>query len=242
MIRNSLEKHLYNFHIIATPIGNFDDIGRRACKILSESDFVVCEGESEYKKLFGRLNIAPKKFILCNEHDEKEAYDLTLDLLKKGEKGVLISDCGTPLIEDPGYDLVQSLIQNGVKVTSIPGANSIINGIVLSPFKIKDFYFAGFLPRKNDEREKRLAEILKRNETIILMESPYRLKTIISDLKKNSPQRKIYIPFNMTMEDEDLFYGYPEKVEELLEKRNIEKGEFLVFIEGNKIIRNKKNK
>jgi 16S rRNA (cytidine1402-2'-O)-methyltransferase len=168
---------------------------------------------------------------LCNEHNEKEAIELTLDLLKKGEIGALISDCGTPLIEDPGFELIKSLKACKQKITSVPGANSIVNGIVLAPFKIKDFYFAGFLPKKNEERETKLKKLLERNETVIFMESPYRLRNIIELLKKNLKKRKIYIPFNMTMESEDFFYGSPDEIMSILESKNITKGEFLIFIE-----------
>jgi len=223
---------LYNFFVIATPIGNYKDITIRAIEILKELDFIVCEEEREYKRLFGYLNIPPKKFILCNEHNEDEAISLTIELLKKGEKGGLISDCGTPLFEDPGYKLISSIRANNFKITGLPGPNSLILALSLSPFKIKDFYFVGFLPRKLEERESKLLNILKRKEAIILMEAPYRLPNILESLKKYLKERRVFIPYNLTMEDEKLFYGSISQVEKQIIESNVKKGEFLIIIEG----------
>jgi 16S rRNA (cytidine1402-2'-O)-methyltransferase len=220
-----------NFYIVATPIGDYKDISLRALEILKNVDFIVCEEEREYKKLFGMIGIQPKNFILCNEHTETESIELTLELLKKGEKGALISDCGTPLFEDPGFNLIQFIRKNKYKITSIPGANSMVTAMTLSPFKIKDFYFAGFLPKKQDEREKKILNILKREEVIIFMEAPYRLKNVIDSLKKCVKNRKICVTYNLTLEDENVFSGMPSEVEQKMQKNNIEKGEYLIIIE-----------
>ena len=176
---------MFDFFIIATPIGNFEDITLRAVKILKKVDFIVCEEEREYRKLFSNLKIKEKKYVLCNEHNESDAIDLVIPLLKNGEKGALISDCGTPIFEDPGFKLIETIRKNKFKVTSIPGANSLILSLSLSPFEIKNFYYNGFLPKKTDEREKEIIKILNRNEAIVLIESPYRLKNILELLKKN---------------------------------------------------------
>lgn len=221
-----------NFFIVGLPIGNYRDITLRAIDILKEVDFIVCENEKEYKKVFTYLNIDIKKFVLCNEDSEKESIELVIDLLKKGEKGALISDCGVPVFEDPGFLLIDSIRKNGYRVTSVPGANSIITAISLSPFKIRKFYFASFLSQKKELREKELRDLIKRKECIILMESPYRLNNIIELFKKIIPKRNIYIPFNLTMDDEKFFYGKPEYVEKEIIKNNIKKGEFLIVIEN----------
>jgi len=225
---------LINLYIVATPIGNFKDIGIRAKEILESVSFIVCENENEYKRLFGYLSIKPKKFVLYTQKNELEAISLTIDLLKQGEVGALISDCGTPLFEDPGFGLINAVRNNNFRVTSIPGANSLVTALSLSPFRVKDFYFAGFLPIKNEQREKELLSIIKRKETIIFMEAPYRLKNILELINKYIKNRKIYIPYNLTMEDEFLFYGTPAEVICLIENKNITKGEFLIIIEDMK--------
>ncbi|MCK4798413.1 MAG: 16S rRNA (cytidine(1402)-2'-O)-methyltransferase [Spirochaetes bacterium] len=222
---------MINFYIIATPIGNYEDITLRAINILKKVDFIVCEQEREYKKLFGIVGIKEKKFILCNEHNEEESIDMVIPLLKKGEKGALISDCGTPLFEDPGFKLVESIRKNGYKITSLPGANSLITTLSLSPFKINKFYYAGFLPQKKEERKIELLRLLKRKEAIILIEAPYRLKNILSLLKELIYSRRIFISYNLTMADEELFWGSPIEVEQMILSKKINKGEFLVIIE-----------
>jgi len=220
-----------DFYIIATPIGNYKDISLRSLETLKTVDFIVCEEEREYKKLSGILGCGLKKFVVCNEHNESEAVEISLELLKKGEVGALVSDCGTPLFEDPGFQLLNALRNNNYRLTSLPGANSMLTALPLCPFRIKDFYFAGFLPKKKEDREKHLINLLKRAEPIILMEAPYRLKNILELLKLHLKNRKIFIPFNLTMEDEQLFYGSVIEVENKLNKMNIEKGEYLIFIE-----------
>ncbi len=220
-----------NFYIVGLPIGNYKDITLRAIEVLKEVDFIVCESEKEYKKFFSFLDIPLKKFIVCNENLEKEAIELTLNLFEKGEKGALISDCGTPILEDPGFLLIRAICDKGYRVSSLPGPNSIITAITLSPFKINEFYFAGFLPQKNELREKKLKELIKRKETVILMESPYRLYNILQLLKKVIPERNIYLPFNLTMADEQIFYGKAIDIEKKMIKQNIKRGEFLIVIE-----------
>ena len=223
-----------NFYIVATPIGNYNDITIRAIEILKNVDFIVCEEEREYRKLFSYLKIDIKKYIICNEHSghrEKEATELVIDLLRKGEIGALISDCGTPLFEDPGFALINAIRENGFLIVSIPGANSLITALSLSPFPIKDFYFAGFIPKKDNEREKFILDNLKRKEMIIFMETPYRLINLLDLLKKTLKNRKIYLPLDLTTKKEKLFYGNINEVYEKIKKSNTTKAEFLIIIE-----------
>ncbi|MBN2546871.1 MAG: 16S rRNA (cytidine(1402)-2'-O)-methyltransferase [Spirochaetes bacterium] len=225
---------MYNFYLVSTPIGNIGDITARARDILNSIDFIVCESEKEYKKLFYLLGIKEKKFILCNEHNENEAIELVLPLLKIGEKGALISDCGTPVFEDPGYKFINSIRGHGYKVTSLPGASSLTTAISLSPFKIESFFYAGLLPKNNSEREISLRELLKRKEVIIFIEAPYRLKNILETIKKLNSQRDICIAYNLTMEDETIIWGNIKEIEKKIKLLNIKKGEYIIII--NKIL------
>lgn len=221
-----------DLYIVATPIGNYDDITIRAKETLEKVDFIVCEHEREYRALFSRLGIALKEFVICTKKNELEAIELVYELFSEKKRGALISDCGTPLFEDPGYKLIQAVRAKGYKVTALPGPSSLITALSLSPFKVTDFYFGSFLPVGKGERESRLRDLLKRGETIVLFETPYRLKNIIELLKRYCGERRIYIPFNLTMESEQLFWGRPGEVLKRLEKANVEKGEFIIFIEG----------
>ena len=222
---------MIDFYIIATPIGNYDDISIRALKILKEADFVVCESEKEYKKLFSILSLEEKKYFLCNEHDESEAIELALPLLERGEKGVLISDCGTPLFEDPGHKFLSEITKKGFKVSSVPGANALMTALSLSPFKITHFYYAGRISPRNYERKSELTNLLKRDETIIIIETPYRLENIVSLFKEINAKRRLFIAYNLTMDNEELIWGYPDEIEKILKSKNISKGEFIVVVE-----------
>lgn len=225
---------MYNFFIVATPIGNLGDITKRAYETLNNVDFIVCESEKEYKKLFGLLGIKEKKFILCNEHCEDDAIELVLPLLKKGEIGALISDCGTPLFEDPGFKLVNIIRESGYKITSIPGANSLITAISLSPFKIDSFYYAGLLPANKKEREETLKKLLERKEVIIIIDAPYRLFQLINTFLKINLKREICILYNLTLPDETIIWGNILEVEKKIKILNIKKGEYIIII--NKIL------
>ena len=130
-----------------------------------------------FKKLFNILQIPEKKYIVSDKKREQEAIPLILDLLRKGECGGLISDCGTPLFEDPGYRVLDAIRQVNqkkpiAKIVSLPGANSIITAMTLAPFEIKQFFFAGFICRDNKQRDNEILALLCRRETVIFMESP----------------------------------------------------------------------
>jgi len=227
-----MEGGVSDFYIVATPIGNYKDITFRAHETLQKVDFVVCESEKEYDKLFGALGILKKKFVVCSRDNEREATEISYELLKKGESGALISDCGTPLFEDPGFELINFLRKKNIKITALPGANSIINALTLVPFRVKEFYFAGFISQKKENREKEIDILLKRREAIVLMESPYRLKNILELLKKKLKSRALFISYNLTLPDETLFYGDVVKVEKEIAMKNINKGEYLIIIEA----------
>ena len=222
---------MINFYVVATPIGNYEDISQRALRVLQEADFVVCESENEYKKLFGILKLEEKKYFLCNEHDENEAIELAIPLLEKGEKGVLISDCGTPLFEDPGHKLLSEIIKKGFSVSSVPGANALMTALSLSPFKITHFYYAGRISPRNYERKNELINLLKRDEAVIIIETPYRMENIISLFREINAKRRVFIAYNLTMEDEELIWGYPDEVEKAIKSKNITKGEFILIID-----------
>ncbi len=221
-----------DFYIVGIHIGNIDDITFRAVKILNSVDFIVCENETEYRKFFGQLSIPVKKFIVCGQNSENEAAEITIQLLKNGEKGALISDCGVPLFEDPGFDIIDRVRNNGFSYTSIPGANSLATALSLSPFKVKNFYFKGFIARKHDDRIKDIKDIAKMTNPIVLMESPYRLINILELAKEHLGNRKIFLPYNLTMPDEMLMYDTPSSLIKKLKSHKIEKGEFLIIIEG----------
>jgi 16S rRNA (cytidine1402-2'-O)-methyltransferase len=222
---------LINFYIAATPIGNYQDITLRALQILKDADFIVCESEKEYKKLFSILGLKEKKYIVCNEHGEADAIDLVLPLLKNKETGALISDCGTPLFEDPGFKLVDAIRKSGYRITSLPGPNSIITALSLAPFKIKDFYYSSLLPKNKELRIRELIKINKRKEAVIIIEAPYRLLELLDSIKEVMGRRKVFLAYDLTLENEAFFYEFAETIIKELNQKEIKKGEFIIILE-----------
>lgn len=218
-------------YIVSTPIGNYDDITLRAINILHEVDFIICEEYKEAKRLLHHLKIE-KELHSLNEHNEKEfSFDL-LKLIQEKKSAALISDCGTPLFSDPGITLVNLCIESGIEIIPIPGASSLMAALVGSGFNINKFYFAGWLSPKSDLRKKELLRLKGIKELIIIMETPYRLKSILNDITKVfSEKTKGVIAFNLTLPTEQFYRGSIKDLLKLVEEKNL-KGEFVLMIDN----------
>ncbi len=219
--------------IVSTPIGNYFDITIRAVDTLKNTEIIVCEEIKEYNKLAKFLNIN-KEPILLNEHNELSATDEIVKLLLEGNNVSLISDSGTPAFSDPGRYLINKCIDYIIKVEFIAGANSVLAALVMCGFDISRFYFLGFLSPKTNIRRKELMELSKLDRAIILMDTPYRLLTLLSDLKTTIPTRRIFIGLNLTQNNEKGYRGTAEEiikqlVNEFGEKKI--KGEFILIID-----------
>jgi len=218
-------------YIVSTPIGNYDDITLRAINILQEVDFIICEEYKEAKRLLHHLKIE-KELHSLNEHNEKEfSFDL-LKLIQEKKSAALISDCGTPLFSDPGITLVNLCIESGIEIIPIPGASSLMAALVGSGFNVNKFYFAGWLSPKSDLRKKELLRLKGIKELIIIMETPYRLKSILNDITKVfSEKTKGVIAFNLTLPTEQFYRGSIKDLLKLVEEKNL-KGEFVLMIDN----------
>ena len=168
--------------IVATPIGNYADISLRALETLKSADAVACEEFREGSTLLKKLGIGDKKLIILNEHNEKEGTEEIFQALINGQTIALVSDCGTPAFADPGTLLVKRCMEYGIPVSSIPGASSLMTAISLSPLPLKEFYFAGFLPRAESDRRVKLAFLKTQKIPIILMDTPYRLGKLMNEI------------------------------------------------------------
>lgn len=220
------------FYIVPTPLGNPEDITLRAVRVLKEVDFVVCEHHKEYIRLVTSLQIPVKEWIECQRKDSESCLERLDEFLDAGKKGALVSDCGSPVFEDPGFPVLRYVAGKGIKLVSLPGANSLITSLPLSPFEIRSFYFAGFISQKKGIREQELRSLLKRKEWVILLETPYRLKNILELMQSIAPKRNIVLPFNLTLADEAVYSGTAADILNALSRDNKEKGEFLLLIEG----------
>ena len=217
--------------IVSTPIGNYEDITLRALNVLRKVDFIICEEFKEGRRLLSRYKIE-KKLIELNEHNEEEASDEILQMMLDGKSAALISDCGTPLFSDPGHLLVDLAIQNKIDVIPVPGASSLLTALVGSGLDFEKFYYYGWLSPKKDIRRKQLLDLKRRKETILLMDTPYRLKTLMEDVVKilgsNIP---CVLAFELTTEKEKFYRGNSGNILSHVEKENL-KGEFVLIVQS----------
>lgn len=221
-----MKKTLY---IVSTPIGNYEDITLRALKVLKEADFIICEEFKEARRLLSKYKIE-KKLVELNEHNENEASDEILMMLLEGKSAALISDCGTPLFSDPGHLLVDLAIQNKINVIPVPGASSLLTALVGSGMDFEKFYYYGWLSPKKDIRRKQLLDLKRIKQTIVLMDTPYRLKSLMEDIVKIlGPNIPCVLAFELTKERENFYRGNAGNILAHVEKEKL-KGEFVVII------------
>ncbi|MCZ7609290.1 MAG: 16S rRNA (cytidine(1402)-2'-O)-methyltransferase [Ignavibacterium sp.] len=218
-------------YIVSTPIGNYEDITLRALRILKECDFIICEEFKEARRLLSHYKIQKELFSI-NEHNEnKNVNDLILKLLE-GKTAALISDCGTPLFSDPGHLLVDLSLQNRIDVIPIPGASSLLTALVGSGLDFEKFYYYGWLSPKKDIRRKQLLDLRKRRETIVLLDTPYRLKSLMEDIVKllgsNIP---CVLAFELTKENEKFYRGNTGNIFNVVDREKL-KGEFVLIIKN----------
>ena len=214
--------------VVSTPIGNCRDITLRALDVLAEVDAVIIEEYRQGSTLLKKLGVVEKELILLNEHNEKEDSLIIVEELKQGKRYALISDCGTPVFADPGTELVRLSMENGISVIPVPGPSSLMAAISLSPLPLEEFYFVGFLPRKKEVRYKKLSTLKKLRIPIILMDAPYRLTRLLSEvIEVFGKACLITLAFDLTLATEKVLHG---SIEHILKKMIDKKGEFILIV------------
>ncbi|MCL5027516.1 MAG: 16S rRNA (cytidine(1402)-2'-O)-methyltransferase [Bacteroidetes bacterium] len=221
-------------YLVATPIGNYEDITLRALNVLKSVDFIICEEFKDARRLLSQYQITKELFSL-NEHNEKEVADEILFKIVEGNSAALISDCGTPLFSDPGHLLVELCISQNIDIVPIPGANSILPALTGSGLDFEKFYYYGWLSPKKDIRKQQLYKLKNVNEVVVLMDTPYRIKSLLEDIVKILGRNiRTVLAFQLTMKDEKFYRGTAEEILRIVEEKNL-KGEFVL------ILNNKKN-
>ncbi len=219
------------FYIIATPIGNPGDLSPRAIEVLLNSDLIIGEDFKPATSLLKRIG-AKAELSFLNEHTKPEEYNELISQIEKHSRISIISDAGTPILADPGWKLVEDIWdQELAEIKSVPGANSLICGLIQSGFDPIPFLFPGFLPREKDERKKQISKIMKLSYTLVLLETPYRYKDLIKDLVPHLGQRRIFLGTNLTTTEEKSFRGYGKELIQELER--FPKAPPVIVIEGN---------
>ncbi|GAB1441618.1 16S rRNA (cytidine(1402)-2'-O)-methyltransferase [Ignavibacteriales bacterium] len=219
--------------IVATPIGNYEDITFRAVKVLQGVDFIVCEDLKEARRLLSKLEIK-KELVTLNEHDEAANTPEIIDRLLTGENVALISDCGTPMFADPGHILLDAALSNQIQIVTVPGVSSLTAAISVSALRAEKFYYYGWLPVKTDNRKKELYRLSRMNELIIFLETPYRLKNIMKDIVDNFGRgTEAVLAYNLTLPSEQIFRGSAGSIYDKVIKHSL-KGEFVLLVDNRK--------
>lgn len=217
-------------YLVATPIGNPEDITMRAVRVLREADIVVYEERREGERLLHRYGIQDKQVENLNEHNESAASSIILEKLGEGKNVALISDGGTPVFADPGQVLVQRAIGAGIRIVPVPGASSILPALVVSGFPIESFVYYGFLSPKRNRRITELQQLKRDTRTIVLLETPYRLVQLMRDVSEVfGSVRKICVAFDLTLPTEEIFRGTAPDLYARFQKEG-KKGEFVVVL------------
>lgn len=216
-------------YIVATPIGNLEDITLRAIRILKEVDLIAAEDTRHTLKLLNHLKIS-KPLISYHRHNEELKSDVLIQKLKEGKNIALVSDAGTPGICDPGEEIIKKCIDFNIKIIPIPGASAMISSLICSGMDTKEFTFLGFLPLNKKLRKNKLEEIQKSNKTIIIYEAPHKIENTLKDLKLIlDDNRKITLAREITKIHEEFIRG---SVDELIQKVESLKGEMVLIIDG----------
>ena len=220
-------------YLVATPIGNLEDITLRAIRILKEVDLIAAEDTRQTLKLLNHLEIS-KKLISYHRHNEDTKTDFLIEKLLYGQNIAIVTDAGTPAISDPGEEIVKEAIKNDITVVPIPGACALINALIASGLDTKEFSFYAFLPLNKKLRKNKFEEIKKDGKTSIIYEAPHKLKNTLNDILNNLGDRNIVLARELTKIHEEFIRG---KVSEIINKYNEAdpKGEFIILIEGIKI-------
>jgi 16S rRNA (cytidine1402-2'-O)-methyltransferase len=216
--------------LVATPIGNLEDITRRALRILGEVAVVAAEDTRRTRRLLGHYGIETRVISLF-EHNERARVPEMLDRLRGGEDVAVVTDAGSPGISDPGYPLVRAAVDAGVRVESVPGASSVVAALQVSGLPTDAFTFVGFLPPKGAARRRRLESFAERRETIVAFESPHRIDSALADLVAVWGERPIALAREMTKVHEQVLRGTAAEVRAML-RSDQRRGEIVLVLGG----------
>lgn len=221
-------------YLVATPIGNLEDITMRAVKVLNEVNLIAAEDTRHTLKLLNYLNIK-KPLVSYYKQTEKNKSEILMDKLLNGENIALVSDAGTPGISDPGMKIVKKCIENNITIIPIPGACALINALICSGLNTEEFTFIGFLPVNQTEKRKKLEKLVNENRTLIFYEAPHKLINTLQKILEVFGNRKVVLARELTKIHEEYIR---EDLATIIEKQIEPKGEYVILVEGNSVMQN----
>lgn len=216
-------------YLVATPIGNLQDITFRAVEVLKSADVIACEDTRHTRKLLNAFEITTK-LVSYHEHNEGERADELSKLLSEGKSVAVVSDAGTPGINDPGYRIVQKAIEIGADVVPIPGAVAFVNAVIASGLPTDSIYFGGFLPSKTGERKKRLREVADVPATLVFYETPHRFVDALRDAIGELGDRQAAAARELTKLHEEIVRGPLSELHQHFSDES-PRGEFVLVID-----------
>jgi 16S rRNA (cytidine1402-2'-O)-methyltransferase len=217
-------------YLVATPIGNLEDITLRALRTLRECDVVAAEDTRRTGQLLKHFEIS-KPLLSYFQFNEARRSEEIIGRLGRGEKIALVTDAGTPGISDPGERVVKAALAAGFRVEAVPGACALVAALTASGLPTDEFHFIGFLPHKSGQRRKQLEALRTFAGTLVLYESPYRIEKLLSELLEVFPGRQVVLGRELTKKFEEFLRGTPVELIEITKKRSL-KGEFVVLVAG----------
>ena len=214
-------------YVVATPIGNLEDISLRALRVLREVKLIAAEDTRKTRRLLNAYNIETP-LTSYHEHSKRAKLDYLLGYLEK-EDLALVSEAGMPGLSDPGYDLIVAAVERGISVVSVPGPSAVITALVVSGLPTDQFVFVGFLPRRKGQRQRLLRSISDEARTIVAFEAPHRVREALTDIEEILGDRRVSVCRELTKVHEEVFRGRMSQAREHFAEP---RGEFSLVIEG----------
>ncbi len=232
MSTDNIQTIIPGLWLIATPIGNLQDMTSRSIAVLGAAQVVCCEDTRHSGKLLKHIGAQPQRLIVANEHTEHDATSQVLEALANGHIVALITDAGTPGISDPGERIARAAIAAGFFVSATPGPAAFVMAAIISGFSTTRIAFDGFLPRAGAERRQRLTEITRERRTLVLYEAPHRLSKTIADLiALGDPERRVVLARELTKLHEETWRGTLRQAMQHISD-NEPRGEYVIVLEG----------
>jgi len=215
-------------YLVATPIGNLEDISQRQRRVLEDCDLVACEDTRRTGQLLSRLSIK-KTLLSYHEHNESARAEQLAEKAMAGKRIAVVSDAGTPGISDPAYRVVRAAVERGVTVFPVPGPSAVVAALVASGLPTDRFVYEGFLPQKGEKRWRRVDKLLEEERTVVLYESPHRVVRLIEEIANRAPSRHLVLAREITKLHEEFLRGTASELAEKTKGKSV-KGECVLLV------------
>jgi 16S rRNA (cytidine1402-2'-O)-methyltransferase len=217
-------------YLVATPIGNLEDVTRRALRVLGEADVVACEDTRRTRSLLEHFGIRART-VSYHEHNERERAEELARLIEEGQTVALVSDAGTPGVNDPGYRLVRACVERGLSVVPVPGPTAFVAALTASGLPTDEFYFGGFLPARPHARREKLASVKQLRATLVFYETPHRLAHALADALEVLGEREAAVARELTKLYEEFARGRLSELVRRFTPEGAARGEMVLVID-----------